>query len=50
MVGIKTITCVRVINTGTPKTTKQQEAFRLLVEKGEMFLKDILILEVSLLL
>ena len=41
MVGIKTITCVRVINTGTPKTTKQQEAFRLLVEKGEMFLKDI---------
>ena len=41
MVGIKTRQCVRVINTGTPKTVKQKECFRMLLNQGEMFLKDI---------
>ena len=41
MVGIETRQCVRVINTGTPKTVKQKECFRMLLNQGEMFLKDI---------
>ena len=41
MVGIKTRQCVRVINTGKPKTVKQKECFRMLLNQGEMFLKDI---------
>lgn len=41
MVGIKTRQCVKVINTGTPKTVKQKECFRMLLNQGEIFLKDI---------
>ena len=41
MVGIKTRQCVKVIKTGTPKTVKQKECFRMLLNQGEMFLKDI---------